>query len=146
MRLGRLVGLGPPRRRPEYVPVWLATVHMVRNRLRSARRVLGDLLHRVRLRLGAATAPSGDEQSTVIVRLRLITRSQLRALAESDLHDAMLRRAVRTQVEAELGAIAEILGSESDCFLDEVVRMLALRLRAIEQLANEVRDAVGYGD
>lgn len=58
----------------------------------------------------------------------------------------MLRKRVREEVEAAVGALGALLTTDGEVFLDEAARMLAERLKPIAAIDRAVREAQGYGD
>jgi hypothetical protein len=76
--------------------------------------------------------------------LRLLSRDQLRALRESQLHVVLCRR-YHEEVVSVLGPLSQVYASDPNVPLIEVQSLVADRLRSIEGLENEVSNAFAAG-
>jgi hypothetical protein len=78
------------------------------------------------------------------VSLRLLSRDQLNALDESQLH-ALLCNKYHRRVVAVLSPFSAVYADDPKVSLDEVQRWVAERLRSIKGLENEVSNAFAAG-
>jgi hypothetical protein len=78
------------------------------------------------------------------VSLRLLSRDQMNALEESQLHEVLCRK-YHKQVVAVLSPLSAVYAGDPKTSLGEVQRLVAERLRSIEGLDDEIDDAVAAG-
>jgi hypothetical protein len=78
------------------------------------------------------------------VSLRLMSREQMHALEESQLHEVLCRR-FHAQVVSVLAPISGVYERDPNVSLVEVQKLVADRLRSIEGLVDEIDDAIAAG-